>query len=195
MRYGEWIDDQPLAPVIVALAFVAGGFLVVPVMLLIGVTAMVFGPLEGTLYSFTGALLSASVVYALGRSLGRDAVRRLAGHRLNELSRRLARRGLLAVVLVRVLPVAPFSMINVVAGASHIGWRDFLLGTAIGLAPGIIMTSAFVDRAVAAMRHPSPATFALLTGVVCAIGGIAWLVRRKLDRAAPTEAPPPRHAA
>ncbi len=183
VRYGDWIGDQPLAPLMVVLAFVVGGFLVVPVMLLIGVTAIVFGPVEGTLYSFAGALASASVIYALGRSLGRDAVRRLAGRRLNELSRRLARRGLLAVVLVRMLPIAPFSMINIVAGASHIGWRDFLFGTAIGLAPGIIMTSAFVDRAVAAMRHPSPATIALLAAVVIAIGGIAWLVRRKLERA------------
>ena len=183
LSYGEWIDDQPFAPIAVALAYVLGGFLVIPVMLLIGVTALVFGPFLGAVYSLLGALLSAMVVYALGRSLGRDAVRRLAGRRLNELSRRLARRGLLAVVLIRIVPVAPFSMINVVAGASHIGWRDFILGTAVGLAPGIVLTSAFVDRALAAMLHPSPATFALFGGAVGLVVGMAWFVRRKLDHA------------
>lgn len=183
VSYAEWIDDQPFAPIVVALAYVAGAFLVIPVMLLIGVTAIVFGPFLGALYSMIGALLSAAVIYAIGRTLGRDAVRRLAGRRLNELSRRLARRGLLAVVLIRIVPVAPFSMINIVAGASHIGWRDFILGTAIGLAPGIVLTSMFVDRAVAAMLHPSPTTFALLGAAAGVIVGMAWFVRRKLDRA------------
>lgn len=179
--YAEQLDGQPLAPLAVVVAFVVGGLIVVPVTLLIAVTAIVFGPVQGALYSFLGATLSATVVYALGRKLGRDAVRRLAGHRLNELSRRLARRGLLAVTLVRIVPIAPFSMINIVAGASHIGWRDFLLGTMIGLSPGILVTSAFVDRAVAAMRHPGPVTFALLGGVVALIVGVTWFVRRKLD--------------
>jgi uncharacterized membrane protein YdjX (TVP38/TMEM64 family) len=136
------------------------------------------------LYSFAGALLSAGVVYATGRRLGRDAVRRLAGQRLNRLSRRLARRGLLAIVLVRLVPVAPFSIINAVAGASHIGWRDFLLGSAIGLLPGILMTSAFVDRALEAVRHPGPKAFLALAAVVTVIVAGAWFVQRKLDRAA-----------
>jgi len=190
VRYGDWIDAQPFAALLVPLAFVIGGLLVLPVTVLIAATALVFGPVEGALYSLVGALLSASVVYALGRRLGRDAIRRLAGHRLNELSRRLARRGLLAVVLVRVLPVAPFSMINAVAGASHIGWRDFLLGTAVGLAPGIVLTSAFVDRAVAAVEHPSATTFTLLATVAAAILAIVWVVRRRLERA-PSAMPPP----
>ncbi len=93
------------------------------------------------------------------------------------------------MTLVRVVPIAPFSVINIVGGASHIGWRDFLLGTMAGLTPGILMTSAFIDRAVAAIRHPGPATFALLTGVVAPIVGVTWLVRRKLDEA-PTAAAP-----
>lgn len=193
--YAEELDGAPFAPLAVILAFVVGGFAIVPVTLLIAVTAIVFGPVQGALYSFIGATLSATVVYAIGRKLGRDAVRRLAGQRLNALSRRLGRRGLLAMTLVRIVPIAPFSMINIVAGASHIGWRDFLLGTMIGLAPGIVMTSAFVDRAVAAVRHPGPATFALLAGVAALIVGVTWFVRRKLDPAPAATAVAPTHAA
>jgi uncharacterized membrane protein YdjX (TVP38/TMEM64 family) len=65
---------------------------------------------------------------------------------LNDLSRRLGERGLLAIVFARVVPVGPFSVVNIVAGASHIGWRDFLLGTVIGLLPGVTVASIFVDR-------------------------------------------------
>jgi uncharacterized membrane protein YdjX (TVP38/TMEM64 family) len=87
---------------------------------------------------------------------------------------------LLAVVFVRLLPIAPFSVVNVVAGASHIGWRDFLLGTAIGLLPGVLLISLFVDRATAAIRDPGPAAFALLTAVAGAIVAVAYLLNRKL---------------
>jgi len=184
VQYADWIQQQPFAPVVVALAYVVGAFLVVPLVLLVAATAVVFGPALGMLYSMIGALISGSIIYSVGRRLGRDAVRRLAGRRLNDLSRRLSRRGLLAIVLVRIVPVAPFSMINVVAGASHIGWRDFLLGTAVGLAPMIVLTSMFVDRAVAALQHPSVQTFALLGGTAALIVAVAWFVRRKLDRSA-----------
>ncbi|MEO5700005.1 MAG: VTT domain-containing protein [Casimicrobiaceae bacterium] len=189
VRYAAWIDASPMAPLLVALVYVAGGLLMFPVTVLIAVTTLVFGPFQGALYALGGALLSAAVVYALGRALGRDMVRLLAGKNLNALSRRLARRGLLAMLLVRLVPIAPFSMINAVAGASHIGWRDFLLGTALGLTPGIIMTAAFVDRAIAAVRYPGPPTFALLAIVVLVFSGVAWILRRRLARDATVPAP------
>ncbi|MEO8132803.1 MAG: VTT domain-containing protein, partial [Betaproteobacteria bacterium] len=185
--FAEMLSDMPLAPVIVAGAFVGGGLLMIPVTLMVAVTVLVFGPLTGGLYSLFGALMSGSLTYAIGRKLGRDTVRRLAGSRLNVLSQRLGHRGLLAVVIVRLLPVAPFSIINIVAGASHIGWRDFLLGSAIGLLPGIVMASLFVDRAVAAIRQPGPMAFTVLAFVVVAIFAVGWTLRRKLGRAA---APP-----
>ena len=73
-------------------------------------------------------------------------MRRLAGSRLNRITRRLAKKGVMAIAVVRLLPIAPFSVVNAVAGASHIRLRDFMLGTALGMAPGIIVTVIFVDR-------------------------------------------------
>jgi uncharacterized membrane protein YdjX (TVP38/TMEM64 family) len=154
----------------------------VPVMLLIAVTALVFGPFPGILYAFAGALASASVTYEIGKRLGRHAVRKVAGQRLNDLSRQLGKRGLLAVLLIRLLPVAPYTVINIVAGASHIGWRDYLLGTALGLAPGIVMIMLFVDRAVAAIRSPGPGTLAVLAVIVVGIIGVGYAFRRMFGR-------------
>ncbi|MEP7061446.1 MAG: VTT domain-containing protein [Betaproteobacteria bacterium] len=173
--------QSPLAPLAVALAYVGGGLLAIPLTLLIGITAVVFGPILGGFYAMTGALLSAAVTYAIGRRLGHDVLRKFAGRRLNRLSQRLGRRGLLAMVIVRLLPIAPYSMVNVVAGASHIGWRDFLLGTAIGLAPGIFGVTLFVDRAVTAIRHPGPVTFAVLAAIVAILVVAGWMIRKQLD--------------
>ena len=89
---------------------------------------------------------------------------------------------LLALVLVRIVPVAPYSIVNIVAGASHIGLRDFLLGTAIGLTPGVLGIVVFVDRIIASVRHPGFVSFALLAIIAGLLGGSAVVLQRRLAR-------------
>jgi uncharacterized membrane protein YdjX (TVP38/TMEM64 family) len=61
-------------------------------------------------------ILSALLSFGIGHRLGHQTVRRLAGSRLEQLSQRLARQGLLTVIAVRIIPVAPFTVINLIAG-------------------------------------------------------------------------------
>lgn len=193
---GEWLEidrlaalaerlrSAPAAPALVLGGYALASLLAVPITLLIVATALVFGPLSAMLYAVSGALLGASLGFWIGRLLGRDAVRRLAGRRLNILSRRLARRGLLAVIAVRVVPVAPFTIVNLAAGASHIRFRDFAAGTLLGMLPGILAITLFSDRVLAAARQPSALTLATLAAVVLGIAAAAWLLRRGLRRRA-----------
>ena len=180
LELGITLRDQAWAPVAVVLVYIAGGLVAFPLLVLIAGTALVFGPVLGPLYTLAGATLSAALTFAIGRKLGRETVRKLAGQRVNDLSRRLAKRGLLTVAAVRMLPIAPFSVVNVVAGASHIRWSDFLLGTVIGLLPGITTMTFFVDRAIAAIRDPGAGTFALLAAAAGLIVALVWILRRKL---------------
>ncbi|MFI4952886.1 MAG: TVP38/TMEM64 family protein [Burkholderiales bacterium] len=194
VHMSDRFDASPFAPLIIIGGFVLGGLVVMPVTMLIAATGIVFGPWLGMLYSLAGATLSAVFVYAIGRKLGRDAVRRVAGRRINDLSRRIARRGLLAMLFVRIVPIAPFSIINLVAGASHLAFRDFVIGTILGLMPGTIIIVFFVDRIVAAVRHPGLLSFALLALVAgVAIGGTLALRARLQppDDAAAAEQPSP----
>lgn len=184
---GEWLTPARLedlagsipgsawAPLAVLGAYIIGGLAAVPVTLLITVTALVFGPWFGLLYSFTGAILSAATTYGIGRLLGRDILRRVAGERLNHLSRRLGERGVLTVITVRIVPVAPFVIINLVAGVTHIRFRDYLLGTAIGMAPGVAGITIFADGLVAAVRDPSATNLIVLVliALVVVAGGLA----------------------
>jgi phospholipase D1/2 len=166
---GEWLDvdvlsdyiaafrGSPGAPFVVIGAFLLGGLLVVPVTLLVVVTALAFGPIQGFVYSLIGSTLSAVMIYAAGNALGRNTVRRLAGSRLNRLSKRLGERGIITITVLRMLPVAPFSVVNLVAGASHIRFRDFTIGTVLGLLPGIVAINFFVDRVGATLQKPGSA--------------------------------------
>lgn len=191
---GEWLDistllgtvkdiaDIPGAPVIVLAGFVFGGLLVAPVTVLMVVTILAFGPVAGFVYAWLGSVLSAAMTYWIGSVMGRETVRRLAGVRVNRLSKRLARRGVLTVVVVRMIPIAPFSIVNVVAGASHIRFRDFVLGTIIGLTPGLLALTLFIDQFEMVVQRPDPSTFAKLAGVVLLITAVTWAVRRLLKR-------------
>ena len=182
VRLGTRLEEGPFTPVAVMLAYVVGGLLVLPVTLLIAGTGVVFGPLLGAVYSLAGATLSALVTYTIGAKLGRNTIRRMAGRRLNELSRRFAKRGLIAMIFVRIVPVAPFTIVNVVAGASHVSLRDFILGTVIGLLPGTTLIVLFIDRIIAAIREPGVATFALVALVVGLIVAATLMVRRRIAR-------------
>jgi len=187
---GAALREHPWAPLAVMAIFVVAGLVLFPLSLLIIVMAIVYGPVLGPIYTLCGAALSAAVTFLIGRKLGRETVRKLAGSRLNNLSRRLAKRGFLPVMIARLLPVGPYSLLNLVAGASHIGWRNFLIGTVLGLAPGVITTSVFIDRAIAAIREPAPATFAILAVIVAAIFALAWAIRRILRARGAASRPP-----
>jgi uncharacterized membrane protein YdjX (TVP38/TMEM64 family) len=162
-----------------------GGFalaltLAVPLVFLTLVALVAYGPMAGFGCAMAGALLGAAASYGVGRLLGREVVQRLGGERINRLSQRVARRGLLAVVAVRMLPVAPFAVVNMVAGASHIRLRDLVLGTLIGISPGTLAMTLFVDQITAALQHPTPLTFILAGLSIALIVFGLWALQRWL---------------
>jgi phosphatidylserine/phosphatidylglycerophosphate/cardiolipin synthase-like enzyme/uncharacterized membrane protein YdjX (TVP38/TMEM64 family) len=182
VRMARALDESSIAPVLVLAAYVIGGLLVVPVTALIAATGIVFGPVLGSVYALSGAVLSAAVTYGIGQRIGRHAVRKLAGSRLNRITRRLAKKGTLAIVIVRLLPIAPFSVVNAVAGASHIRLREFLIGTVLGMLPGVLAIVLFVDRVSAAVTDPRPYNFLTLAAVGLVVVAIAVFIHRRLVR-------------
>jgi len=180
--WGQMLKEYRLFPVGIIGAYVVGGLLMVPVTLLIGATAMIFAPHVALIYAIIGCLSSAAVTYAVGVRLGRDLVRRLSGKRLNRLSKRLAKRGILTVAIIRNLPVAPFTIVNMVAGASRIRFLDYIAGTAIGMAPGILLLTFFADRLVRAVKNPEWHNIAItvVLGVLLAAG--IRLASKKLSK-------------
>jgi uncharacterized membrane protein YdjX (TVP38/TMEM64 family) len=161
------------------LAYLVGGLVMVPVVALITITAVVFGPLVGFPLALVSSVASGVLGYWLGARLGRQRLRQLTGTRLDRVSRALAHRGLLSIIILRILPVAPFTVINCAAGASHIRFRDFLLGTVIGMAPGILAMTALADRILEAVRNPNLVNLLLLVATLVVIGlAVAWVMRR-----------------
>lgn len=176
---------SPLTPLAVPGFFVLASLVFVPVTLLIAATVVVFPPLQGVTYSIAGVLGASGATFGLGRWLGRGLVRKAAGRRLNEVSRRIARRGVLAVAAIRLVPVAPFTLVNLVAGASHVRLRDFLLGTLLGIGPGIlgiVLLEASLERLI---RHPGLEDGLAVALVLLALALFFALLRRLGGRSGP----------
>ncbi|MDR6411712.1 VTT domain-containing protein [Paraburkholderia terricola] len=176
----EQLAATRLGPAAVVAGYALAALLSVPVTLLIAVTGFVFGALTGAAYAMAGTLIAAAAGWAVGAWLGRDAVRELAGPKLNRLSERLHQKGLLAVIVLRLVPAAPFSIVNLAAGASRIRFRDFFAGTAIGMAPGVVLATSFAHQLVSAVRHPTPFSLMVVAAIGVALVGLSLLLRRIL---------------
>lgn len=198
----EALGGGSLAPLIVVAAFVLGGFVVFPVTVLIAGTGMMFPPATALAVAAAGVLLSAGATYLVGRALGRRALERRMGRRARDISRALADRGVIAVAALRMLPLAPFTLVNLVVGASRIGIVDYLIGTALGMAPGLVMLTLLGTQLAEVLASPEPRELALLGLAVAAwLGlslGLQVLVyrlkkrrRRRAERRAPAEGRPP----
>lgn len=169
---------------IVMLAFIALGL--APVLLLITLTGIAFGPVLGPIYAMAGCLASASIGFGIGRWLGLDRVARLGRERVTTVTRALKRNGTLAVFFVRKVP-APFMLANIVIGASTVRYRDFLLGTVLGMGVIVIALAGFGYQFTQALRNPSPGT-ALTAAVFVGVPlTLAWFINRALRRARPAE--------
>ncbi|BAZ94115.1 hypothetical protein TspCOW1_09330 [Thiohalobacter sp. COW1] len=190
----EWADPQRLlgtleavrnfgyGPLVVIVLFVIGGLLIMPITALIVATILTYGALAGFVYALLGVIANAASGYAVGAHLGRRGIRQLAGDRINRVSARLGERGILTVFLLRVVPVAPFSIINLVAGASHVTFRDYLLGTLLGMTPGMLAIALLIDRILAIIRNPTPRTLVVFVAVVAILAVAALLLSRWAHR-------------
>jgi phosphatidylserine/phosphatidylglycerophosphate/cardiolipin synthase-like enzyme/membrane protein YqaA with SNARE-associated domain len=181
---GSW-QESPLAPLLTLISFVVAGLLMVPITAIIIVAQLIFDPLPGFAYALTGSLLCALAGYGLGHLLGGRTVRRLAGGKINQISRKLGKRGILTILFVRIVPVAPFTLINLVAGASHIKLRDFLLGSVLGMAPGIFGVVLLTDRVKAMLESPDWTTLATLLLVAALVFACGYVLSRHLLRLDP----------
>ncbi|HEY6862512.1 MAG TPA: VTT domain-containing protein [Burkholderiales bacterium] len=181
----DWFDrfsGHWWAPLALLAAYTPASLVMFPRPLITLATVIAYGPWTAFAFSIAGNVIAACVVYAAGRKFGRDTVRRIAGERLNRLCSLLQRRGLLAVVAVRLVPVAPFVVENVVGGAVRIRFWQFAVGTAIGHVPGTLATTVFGSQIEAALREPGNINWWLVGAATVLLGAAILAMRRWLGR-------------
>ncbi|HEY1427339.1 MAG TPA: VTT domain-containing protein [Caulobacteraceae bacterium] len=166
-------------PVAVA-AFAALAFLGAPQVVLIAAAAVVFGPVTGSLYSWIGTFVSALIGFELGRLTGARMIRDLGSRGVDRFMALVGRNGFMASLIIRLVPAAPFIVVNMAAGTARVRRTDFALGTAIGILPKILLTAFAGGTVTAAFNGGGAVQLALLALAILVWLGSALLARRWL---------------
>jgi phospholipase D1/2 len=171
------------APLVIIAAYTPACFVMFPRPLITLASVIAFGPLLGFAYSMSGILLAAAVTYVLGRKMRRDTVRRLAGPKVERMVDVLRRHGLLAMSLLRLVPIAPFFVVGIVAGAVRLKLWHLVGGTFVGMLPGTLAATVFGDQLENALAG-GDINWWLVGGCAALLGGGAVLVKRWFARMA-----------
>lgn len=124
------------APLIYIGIYIVGTVALLPGTALSFAGAVLFGAYRGTLYTWIGAVIGATLAYQIARLLGREFVDELLGGRLDSFERRIRENGFRGLLVIRLLPIFPFNGVNFGSGLTSIRLVDYVLATAIGILPG-----------------------------------------------------------
>jgi phospholipase D1/2 len=176
------LRGSPWRVPLVLLIFVVGSIVSFPILVMIGATVLALGPLLGFFCAAAGSLLAATATFQIGRLIGRRPLRRWLGHKAQVLEKQLAGRGIVTVALIRKVPIAPFTIVNMLIGASGLPYREFIAGTAIGMLPGIAAFALVGDRAMDVWRNPTPLNVTLVAAAVAVWIGVVLGVQYLMNR-------------
>lgn len=182
IAWARAVRETPWAPIVVVLIYTPAAFVMFPRPLLTLLTVVAFGPWLGFVYGMAGILLSALATYYAGRTMRTATVERLAGDELNHVRKVLREHGLAAMTAMRIVPAAPFALEGILAGAMRIKLWHFMLGTFIGMTPGVLATSVFGEQLTRALEDPSTINWWVVAAVVTGFAALTWFVKRWFDR-------------
>lgn len=173
-----------LAPLLLAGIYAVATLSPLPKTVFTLAAGAVFGVAEGLLVVMVGATGGAVMAFYLARALGREGVHRLTGVRADHFDELLARHGFRTVLIARLVPVVPFTVINYLAGLTALRLPVFLGATALGMLPA---TTAYVALG-AYGSEPGSWPFWIAVGALVALSAIGAAAQWRGHR----QARPPR---
>ena len=184
------VRSSPVAAAVFVGSWTMAVILCLPTTVLTIVGGALFGTVRGALFSWAAALIGTVVAHSVARKLNTGAMRRLFGrHRLLEMLRK--RADIPFLIRLRLMPIAPFGVMDYVAGLAGVPTRTMVLATALGVGPGILAYAFAGDQLRAGIGAPAGAgrnAFILAGAISLVMVAIAVLppaLRRLRPRSAP----------
>jgi len=142
LGFVAWIRGAGTAGMAIFLvAYVVACVLLLPGLVLTLGAGFAYGVAVGVPLVWVSANLGAAVAFLLGRTLARERVAaRVAGNpRFAAIDRAVEREGFKIVLLTRLSPAFPFNLLNYAYGLTRVTFRDYVVGSLIGMIPGTAM--------------------------------------------------------
>lgn len=127
-----------------AALFAVGELAHVPGIAFIIVGSILWGPWAGAAISYASALVSVSVAFAIVRRVGGQPLAAMERPWLRLAMLRLETRPVTTVAVLRLV-FFMLPALNYVLALTPVRFRDFLIGSAIGLVPGVLLVSSGVS--------------------------------------------------
>ena len=131
------------APVAYIALYAIGVCLFLPGTLLTGLGAAIFGPYWGFVYVWIAAMIGSSAAFFIGRTLAREFATSLIGDRLKKYDDAIERNGFATVLYLRLV-YFPFTPMNFGMGITKVRFKDYVLGTGLGILVGTFIFTFFI---------------------------------------------------
>jgi uncharacterized membrane protein YdjX (TVP38/TMEM64 family) len=138
----SWVIAHPSSAVFVVTAsIVLGILLLLPLSLMFMLAGLLFGLLKGFFVAWVALLLAASSAFWFGQTVARPWIERKIQRNalFTSIDRAVHRKGLLIVLLTRLVMVIPYQLLNYSLGLTQVSFRNAILGTALGSIPPVFL--------------------------------------------------------
>lgn len=141
-----------LGPAVFVAVSTAAIMVYIPAVVIVCVAVCIFGGINGAVLATASIYMAVTAVYFTAQFLGRDMVVRAAGSRFNDFETRLAGKGLVTVIYMRLFFFV-FPPTNWLLGLSALSFRDVFLGTVLGTVHHIIIFAWMTDAVMEVIRR------------------------------------------
>lgn len=164
---------------ITVVIFTLAAFLGIPQWALIAGVMVAFGPINGALYAWIATMCSASINFWLGHWVGAERLQSYGGELVNRIISVVRRNGFMTSFTIRFVPTGPFVLVNMAAGVAGMKFRSFVLGTALGIIPKI-MVVALVAQGIFSSAEGKKITAGFI-GLAVALILAMFFARKRLN--------------
>ncbi|MFP4486306.1 MAG: TVP38/TMEM64 family protein [Campylobacterales bacterium] len=105
------------------------------------VAGFFFGLYVGIILTVLNATLSATITYLVGKKYIYTYLKRKYTKKVESVEREVENNGPYYVLAVRFSSILPFFWVNILFGASGIGYKSYIIPTFIGVIPGTFVYS------------------------------------------------------
>lgn len=165
----ERIKDTPPIVYIAILTMVPVFFL--PTFPAIIIAGYLYDPFWGFLYAMIGATMGASISFLFGRYIAGEKIREKLLHYLEKKSQKkfedyMDQQGWKMVIILRLIPLFPFTPLNYALGLSGVSFKHYFYGTAIGIAPACALFIFFSASLSEVMQKGVSPQIIIATGLM-----------------------------
>ncbi len=166
------------APIIfIIVGFIRVIFPIVPGSVMDIISGYLFGTVFGIIYSYIAVFFASLFSFYLSRKLGRNFIKRfIHGRDLKHLNHFIKKKGIIALIVVRLIPFFPADAVNFVSGISKLTYKQFIIGTLVGLAPGLMVFNMFGSNLASGNFDFRLVLFL----IILALAGIFYMFRHEM---------------